>query len=238
MFLLDATLTTLSDNLALDEALLLRAEQGGPEVLRLWEWPSPAVVLGAGCRLADDVDAQACRAGGVPIARRGSGGGTVLLGQGCLLYSLILALHRAAELEQVRSSYAWILGRMIAALAPLGVDLKQAGTSDLILGEKKVSGNAQQRKRTHLLHHGTLLYGFNLTDDMGRYLHVPARQPDYRGGRSHVAFLGSLPATAVELRRLLCRAWDAEQSLPDWPDDDVRRLEREKYGRDDWIHRR
>ena len=74
MYLLDRTLPTLAENLALDEALLLDAEAGGPEVLRLWRWEQPAVVLGAGGRLADDVDEDACRADGVPIQRRSSGG--------------------------------------------------------------------------------------------------------------------------------------------------------------------
>src|SRR5947208_2305701 len=48
MHLLDLTLPTAAENLALDEALLLAAEGGGPEVLRLWENPSYAVVLGSG----------------------------------------------------------------------------------------------------------------------------------------------------------------------------------------------
>src|SRR5262245_19091088 len=83
---LPLTLPDLADNLALDEALLLAAEErpaGG--VLRLWEWPRPAVVLGAGCPLAQDVDEAACTAASVPVLRRASGGGTVLLGPGCLL---------------------------------------------------------------------------------------------------------------------------------------------------------
>src|SRR5262245_36170851 len=91
---LDRTLPTLAENLALDEALLIAAEAGGPEVLRLWRWPAPAVVLGAGGRLADDVRADACAADGVPVRRRSSGGGTVLLGPGCLCYSLVLGMDR------------------------------------------------------------------------------------------------------------------------------------------------
>ncbi len=59
---LDLTLPSVAENLALDEALLLRAEAGeGDEVLRFWEWHSPAVILGAGGRLAEDVDEAACQ---------------------------------------------------------------------------------------------------------------------------------------------------------------------------------
>src|SRR5258708_37980163 len=96
MQFLDLTLASAVANLALDEALLLEAEAGrGGEVLRLWECPRPAVVLGAGGCLADDVEESACRAGGVPVLRRASGGGTVLLGPGCLCYSLVLAYERS-----------------------------------------------------------------------------------------------------------------------------------------------
>ena len=59
MDLLELTLPTPAENLALDEALLLEAESGAGEVLRLWEWPAPAVVLGSGCKLAEDVDVAA-----------------------------------------------------------------------------------------------------------------------------------------------------------------------------------
>src|SRR5204863_6707050 len=81
MHFLDLTLPSLAENLALDEALLLEAEEGrGDEVLRVWEWRDYAVVLGAGCRLAEDVNEAACLGDGIPILRRASGGGTVLLG--------------------------------------------------------------------------------------------------------------------------------------------------------------
>src|SRR6267154_192294 len=117
MELIDITLPSVPENLALDEALLLEAEAGrGGEVLRIWEWPRPAVVLGAGGVIADDVNMAACERDGVPLARRSSGGGTVLIGPGCLLYLLVLRYDRAAELRDIRKSYPWILSQVIGAL--------------------------------------------------------------------------------------------------------------------------
>ncbi len=235
MHYLDLTLPAAADNLALDEALLLAAEAGtGGEVLRLWEWPHPAVVLGAGCRLAEDVDEAACRADGVPILRRASGGGTVLLGPGCLLYSLVLRYDRAPELAQIRSSYAYILGEIGRALSPAAIP---AGISDLAIDGRKVSGNAQQRKRDHLLHHGTLLYAFDL-GGIARYLCLPARQPEYRAGRAHGDFLRNLDLSGDELKRRLRAVWQAETALGGWPAEAVRQLVREKYGSIDWVRRR
>src|SRR5947207_552177 len=132
MHLLDLTLPTAAENLALDEALLLEAEAGrGGEVLRFWEWPSPVVVLGSGGVIADDVNEPACVADDVPILRRSSGGGTVLLGSGCLCYSLVLSMERTPALAGIRPSYAVILSRLVEALEGLLPDVTRAGISDL-----------------------------------------------------------------------------------------------------------
>jgi lipoate-protein ligase A len=233
---LDRILPAAADNLALDEALLLAAEAGaGGEVLRLWEWPRPAVVLGAGGRLADDVDEESCRAEGVPILRRASGGGTVLLGPGCLLFSLVLRYDRAPELMQIGSSYSWVLGRVARALGLAGV--RHEGISDLAIAARKFSGNAQQRKRDYLLHHGTLLFSFDL-DGVGRFLRPPPRQPEYRGGRAHRDFLCNLDLPGEELKRRLRAEWQANEPLGSWPEETVRQLVRDKYGLTEWVRRR
>src|SRR5688572_23295776 len=100
--LLDLTLPTPEENLALDEALLLALEQdlaggAGPppplETLRFWESPVPFVVLGVSGRLREEVDREACARAGVPVLRRASGGGTVIQGPGCLNFSLALSLE-------------------------------------------------------------------------------------------------------------------------------------------------
>jgi lipoate-protein ligase A len=235
---LDHTAALLADNLALDEALLLAAEAGeGGEVLRLWEWPTPAVVLGAGGSVAIDVNVPACRADGVPIHRRASGGGTVLLGRGCQLFSLVLGYDRAAELRDVTASYRWILGRVRDALRPVA-PLEPVGISDLAWAGRKVSGNAQQRKAGHVLHHGTLLYAFDLPA-VARYLHPPERAPAYRAGRDHNEFVTNLPADAATLKELLATAFGAVPGELTRPVlDRIPGLVAEKYGTADWVRRR
>jgi lipoate-protein ligase A len=233
---LDVTLASAAENLALDEALLLEAEAArGGEVLRLWEWPQAAVVLGSGCKLGDDVDDDACRADGVPVLRRSSGGGTVLLGQGCLCFSLVLSFTRSPELADIRPSYRVILARVTEAL---GIpEVEQAGISDLAIAGRKFSGNAQQRKRHHLLHHGTILYDFELAR-VGRYLRRPPRQPEYRAGREHEAFIRNLEMPRQLLAAALRRAWDAGEERHEWPTGEVERLVAEKYATEAWSRRR
>jgi lipoate-protein ligase A len=235
MDFLDVTLPALPDNLALDEALLLAADAGrGGEVLRVWEWLRPAVVLGAGGHITDDVDVAACERDGVPLARRSSGGGTVLLGPGCLLYTLILRYDRAAELRDIRKSYPWILERVIAALPP-GVAV--AGPSDLAVGNRKIGGSAQQRKREHLLHHGTLLFGFDLSL-ISHYLREPTRQPDYRGRRPHTEFVTNLMIDGATMRTRLAAAWNAVPTDRRLPAELISRLVAERFGAADWVYRR
>ena len=237
MHVLDLTLPSPAENVALDEALLLAAESGGGEILRFWEWPAPAVVLGSGGRIAEDVDEAACSADAVPILRRASGGGTVLLGRGCLVYTLVLSYERDPELTDIRGSYRFILGRIAQALAENIGTIEQAGISDLVFAGRKFSGTAQQRKRAFLLHHGTLLYDMDLSQ-IPRYLREPPRQPEYRGGRPHLAFVGNLPLHREDIQQRLRHQWHAEQALGSWPAALVKQLVLDKYNNPQWTRRR
>jgi lipoate---protein ligase len=237
MYLLDLTLPDPAQNLALDEALLVQAEAGElADGLRFWEAPRPVVILGSGCGLGQDVDEQACREGGVPILRRSSGGGTVLLGPGCLCFTLVLAYERASALRGVRTSCALILDRVRLALAGLASDIELAGTSDLAIAGKKFSGNAQQRKRRYLLHHGTILYDFDLKTVEG-YLRMPARRPEYRQDRPHTEFLTNLTADGADLKNRLGRVWQVQGPIFNWPRERVDDLVAEKYSRPEWTRR-
>ena len=232
---LDLTLGSAEENLALDEALLLQAEAGGAsEVLRLWEWPRLAVVLGSGGIVADDVDAAACEAAEVPILRRSSGGGTVLLGTGCLCFSLVLPYAAHPSLHGIQASYRWILERVLSGL-DAGAEL--AGICDLAIEGRKFSGNAQQRKRDHLLHHGTILHGFDL-GQVPRFLKPPPRQPAYRAERGHGDFVRNLGMGGGEARERLARAWDAAEPLESWPAEETARLVRDKHALASWQRRR
>jgi lipoate-protein ligase A len=183
------------------------------------------------------VDEAKCQADGVEIARRSSGGGTVLLGPGCLLYSLIMKYEREEALREIASSYRFILGRVVESLEGLLPDLRQEGISDLASHGLKCSGSAQQRKSRGLLHHGTLLYNFPIPQ-VRHYLKQPIRQPDYRRHRDHEQFLINLPATADQLTGRLFTAWSARGLQMGWPQKQVARLVDDKYSQRAWRERR
>lgn len=238
MHLLDLTLSDPAQNLALDEALLLAAEAGtGGEVLRLWESPTYAVVVGAGGSISIDVNEEACRADGVPILRRASGGGTVVIGPGCLCFAVVMRYDRAPGLREIGPSARYVLQSVADALRPVVPGVAVEGISDLVTGGQKVGGNAQQRKRHHFLHHGTLLCGFDL-ERVWRYLNPPERQPDYRENRPHAEFVTNLPAEVATVRRWLIEAWQPASDYGPPPLERVRELVAEKYGNEAWVRRR
>jgi lipoate-protein ligase A len=184
-------------NLALDELLLDQRK----EALRFWECSQPVVVVGRSGRVEEQVRVEACEADGVEVLRRSSGGGAVVLGPGCLNYSLVFSLERRPRWRNVRRSVCEILSRMTDTLGTEVCD-----PSDLAWQGKKVSGNSQRRTASLLLHHGTLLYDFD-PELASRYLLEPKRQPEYRRGRTHAQFLGNLPFSAQDIQNRVVEVW-------------------------------
>ena len=177
-----------------------------------WESTESVVVVGRNTVVADYVVVEACLADGVPVLRRFSGGGAVVLAPGCLNYAIAISLVSHPSLADVARSLEFILGRTATAL---GIpDLAMAGEADLALHDRKVSGNAQRRGRRAMLHHGTLLYAFDATL-ASRYLREPSRQPAYRRRRQHMEFIGNLPFSKRALEDRVLTAWcEVDAILP------------------------
>jgi lipoate-protein ligase A len=195
--LIDDSLADPAVQVDFDARLFQQLETGkGSETLRCWESERNAVVVSALARVSQQVHEDACRQDDVPILRRISGGGAVVIGPGCLNYTLILSLDARPELRSVPDSYCRILTSIKDALAiPL---LAVRGSSDLAIGDRKISGNSQRRGRHALLHHGTILYNFD-SALMDRYLRTPARAPKYRADRVHTQFVSNAPLTRQDI---------------------------------------
>jgi lipoate-protein ligase A len=235
MRLLDLTLSTPQENLALDEALLDAAEEANEpaEVLRFWEADRPMVVLGRSSKAAEEANLEACRADGVPVLRRCSGGAAIVAGPGCLMYAVALSYELHPELRALDLAHRFVLSRLREALLPLVAGVQLCGTSDLAMGEHKFSGNSLRCKRNHLLYHGTLLYDFELSL-LGKYLGTAPRQPAYRKERTHRQFVQNIGLSAAEMKQAIGDAFSVSQPLTDWPQEMVRELVRERYSADSW----
>lgn len=197
-------------HIAEDLALFHAIETGACERLaRCWHVLTPVVVIGRHGVAGDDVNLDACGMDGVPVVRRFSGGGAVVLGQGCLNYAVALSLVSHPALADVATSFRVVLETVVAALAVPGLTV--AGGIDLAIGGRKVSGNAQRRGRRAILHHGTLLFDFD-PDLATKYLKEPRRQPAYRADRRHRDFLGNIPLSGDAIRARLQAAWPGQRA--------------------------
>lgn len=242
MQLLDLTLNSSADNLALDEALLEEAEarfdkapeNRAAEVLRIWEPRDFMVVVGSSSRVAEEVDLEVCRAQGVPVMRRASGGCAIVAGPGCLMYSVVLSYAGRSHLRFIDQAHQHVLGPITRSLKELfGINAIRAGISDLVCDDRKISGNSLRCKRNFFLYHGTLLYNFPLVR-VSKLLKMPGRQPEYRQHRPHADFITNLSLDADSLRRVLISAFDASERRWTWPLQLTATLVEKKYGSEEW----
>jgi lipoate-protein ligase A len=97
----------------------------------------------------------------------------------------------------------------------------------------KFSGNAQRRRKTFLLFHGTFLLNFDLAL-IEKLLLMPTKQPDYRQHRAHSEFLTNLHLPADAVKQALQSAWGATVPLEEIPHDQIAALTREKYSTAEW----
>ena len=200
--------TTVKEQLIWDEYLLRACEEGqiGPSI-RTWVVNEATVVLGYSNRPDREVHMALCRQRGIPVLKRTSGGGTVLLDAGCLNYSLILpvAYHPSLASVTLTNQYVMEKQRRMLELC-LGRKVALRGYTDLVIGERKVSGNAQRRVRSSVLFHGSFLCNadLGLIDEV---LAFPSTQPAYRQARTHTQFLINLGISVSDLSQAVLSYW-------------------------------
>ncbi|MFW6282903.1 MAG: lipoate--protein ligase family protein [Minisyncoccales bacterium] len=168
--------------MALDEAILNSVAKGkAPATLRFYNWNHPAVAIGYFQAIKKVVDIEACKRDKVEIFRRMTGGGAVYKDPtGEFNYSLIIKESAPGIPKNIMQSYRAIEQGIIEGLNILGLKAKVAGINDIVVNQKKISGNAQTRKRGVILQHGTLLLDFNI-EKMATYLKIPKEKLSDKG---------------------------------------------------------
>lgn len=149
-------------NMAIDEVLLERvSEKLSPPTIRFYRWSPSAVSIGRFQSMEEEVNVERCRETGVDYVRRITGGGAVYHDNGGeITYSLV-----APEAEfpsGIRESYKDICRSIISGLALLGIKAEFMPVNDIVANGKKISGNAQTRRKGVLLQHGTILYSLDI----------------------------------------------------------------------------
>lgn len=176
-----------------DDDLLHAALRDGQPRVRVYRPHQTAVVLGRGSQPEVEVQLDAVGNDGIALLKRRGGGCSVVLDPGNLIVSVALPIPGFGG---IRPAFRRISDWLIGALARAGIPgVKQAGISDLAFGNRKLGGACIYRARGLLYYSTTLLFqpDLNLVE---KYLKHPPREPEYRAGRSHRAFMGSLADVA------------------------------------------
>lgn len=124
-----------------------------PEDTYLFTWKvSNTVVMGRHQDANAEIDIDFCRANGIDIIRRKSGGGCIFADDNNIMISLVTG---AGAVEPLFKVYA---NKLAGALQEIGVDAEVSGRNDILLDGKKISGNAFYHLAQRNIVHGTLLY--------------------------------------------------------------------------------
>ena len=224
--------------LAIDEAMLLAAQHGELEsCVRTWSFPRPVVILGRSSKAEQEVDLAFCRAHGIPILRRCTGGASVVGGPGCLMYSVVYSDVDFAEGASIDGAHRLVMERLRRAVQIQQPEVSLQGICDLTWQSKKFSGNALRVTKRHVLYHGTLLIEADLSLIAG-CLGVAPRQPEYRAGRDHRDFLVNLPLDVERFQSDFADQWRAEtRAAPGAVMERAQKLFHERYDRDSWTFR-
>jgi len=170
--------------MGLDEVLLdavIAGRRGS--LLRFWEWSEPALILGSSQVLANEVDIEQARALGFAVARRMSGGGTMIVEPGrTLTYSIYVPQAFVSGLSLVES-FAFFDSWVVDCLRRLGVPADYRPINDIVSPEGKIGGAAQKRRRGHVLHHATIAHAMDPTL-VPRLIRIGRERVSPRGVRS------------------------------------------------------
>ena len=134
---------TVEENLRFDERLASEAQRDVRRVLRLWWGGAPTVVLGCADKPEKELFKDECESRGIAILKRVTGGGTVLQTPGVLNYSYTAPDPGRLDIHRMFDQGTSLI---VHALAGIGVEAHKRGISDVAVGDRKISGNAQAKE--------------------------------------------------------------------------------------------
>lgn len=144
----------------------------------------------------------------IPVIRRFSGGGTVIVDEETLFVTFIFSKGALNLLPFPEPIMRWSSDLYASSWKIPGFALRE---NDYVIYDKKCGGNAQYIKKDRWLHHTSFLWNFQ-PNNM-KYLLLPTKRPKYREDRDHRDFLcrlgecspHSIPDLVVHLKSELVK---------------------------------
>ena len=146
--------------------------------------PPPAIVFGISGKPSEHLAKGKMEKAPLPLIRRYSGGGTVVVDEHTLLVSFLLEKTAIPCPAYPESILRWTESLYQKVFSPHPFRVCER---DYVIKEKKCGGNAQYMQKSRFAHHTTFLWDYS-QEKMG-YLTLPKKTPSYRKQRPHDAFL-------------------------------------------------
>ncbi len=147
----------------------------GEEALVLIEPSRPFVSLGY-FDSGDAVDREYCRAHDIPVMRRETGGGMVLLGPGQIFYTLVVKRPHAPIPNIVQDAYRHLSQAPVCVYSRLGIRTRLRPINDIVTAAgRKITGQGAGDINGHFCFVGSILLDFDCD-----LMHHIVRLPDQR----------------------------------------------------------
>lgn len=143
-------------NLAIEEWAIRNIDTSECDYLFLYQ-NTDCVVVGRNQNIFQEVNIKFCQENNIDICRRVSGGGTVYHDLGNLNWTFITKFS-----SQKVNDYTNFSASIISVLKSIGLDAYLNKRNAIMVGDFKISGQAQFTNRKNILSHGTLLYNSNI----------------------------------------------------------------------------
>jgi lipoate-protein ligase A len=187
--------TPIFRQLQIEEALLRKEEAS----FCLVNYGAPlAIVMGISNQMSEVLNISTLLQKPIPLIRRCSGGGTVVINPDTLLISFIIDKRDLNIPLFPEKVHLWCTHLYKQAWQIPTFSYRE---HDYVIGNQKCGGNAQYFQKTRWLHHTSFLWDFD--PDQMNYLALPSKRPSYRQDRPHETFLCRLKEHAVSIEHLL-----------------------------------
>ena len=149
---------TASAGLAADEIIANRAGAGTSQpTLRLYTF-KPCALVGRFQNIENELNLDYCAENKIPVNRRPTGGGAIIMGENQLGVSLAIPGKSDETYANARERMAQFSQGIISGMATLGIDVEFRRKNDLEVKGKKIAGLGLHKTNTGgLLFHASLL---------------------------------------------------------------------------------
>ncbi|WP_132057139.1 lipoate--protein ligase family protein [Halorussus amylolyticus] len=246
-------------NMALDEIAAETAADGGPRTVRVYQWDPSTLSLGYR-QDPETVAWEFCDREGISVTRRPTGGGGIYHDRYAdISYSIVAPANELPG--DLMDTYELLCEPIFDAFERLGIDARFTGEKlpaihqpacylrelhpahDVVAGDeaRKISGNAQYRRKDAIIQHGSLKFDLNADRHLGTFSAPDTTPAEFRERVTTMREqAGVSREKAVEAVEEALREWaDAEEGS--WTDDELERARdraETKFASESWVRDR